>query len=118
MQEKKQINVEVGSNVKRKREQVGLTQEQLSEKIGIGVKSLSAIERGTVGVSLLTLRNICDALNVSSDALLFGDERSNDVSDLSSRLARMTPAQLETAREMIRVLQSAFGLNSDENEIQ
>ena len=77
MQEKKQINVEVGSNVKRKREQVGLTQEQLSEKIGIGVKSLSAIERGTVGVSLLTLRNICDALNVSSDALLFGDEKTN-----------------------------------------
>ena len=52
MKEKKQINLEIGQNVKRVRESTGLTQEHLAELIGLGVKHVSAIECGAVGVSL------------------------------------------------------------------
>jgi transcriptional regulator with XRE-family HTH domain len=109
MQEKKTINVEVGANIKAARERVGLTQEQLSERVGIGVKSLSAIERGTVGVSLTTLRKICEELSVSADALLFGAGEKGDVSDIVACVERMTPEQLNVTRDMLRVLMAAFG---------
>ena len=112
MQEKKTINVEVGANIKSMRERAGLTQEQLSERIGIGVKSLSAIERGTVGVSLTTLRKICEELSVSSDALLFGAGEGNDISDIVACLERMDPEQLELTREMLRVMISAFSVKA------
>lgn len=46
MNQKKQINSIVGQNIKREREKAGYTQERFSELIGIGPKSLSAIERG------------------------------------------------------------------------
>ena len=108
MQEKKTINVEVGANIKAMRERAGLTQEQLSERIGIGVKSLSAIERGTVGVSLTTLRKVCEELSVSSDALLFGAGEGRDISDIVACLERMSPEQLGLTREMMRVMLSAF----------
>lgn len=56
MKEKKPINLEIGKNVKQVRENAGLTQECLAELIGLGVKHLSAIECGAVGVSLATLK--------------------------------------------------------------
>ena len=117
MQEKKTINVEVGANIKAMRERAGLTQEQLSERIGIGVKSLSAIERGTVGVSLTTLRKVCEELSVSSDALLFGAGEENDISDIVACLERMSSEQLELTREMMRVLLSAFSERAKKYEL-
>lgn len=56
MQEKKQINVEIGARIKEEREKAGLTQERFSELIGLGTKSVSAFERGTVGISFTTLK--------------------------------------------------------------
>lgn len=55
MPEKKDLNVLIGTNIRQAREAAGFTQEKFSEMIGIGPKSLSAIERGTVGISLAAL---------------------------------------------------------------
>lgn len=74
MKEKKPINLEIGQNVKQIRENAGLTQERLAELIGLGVKHLSAIECGAVGVSLATLKQLCVLLSVPADAILFGIE--------------------------------------------
>lgn len=111
MKQAKQINLTVGANIQRARENAHLTQEQLSERIGIGATSLSAIERGVVGVSLTTMRNICQVLSVSSDALLFGDSAGkNDVRRLTERLERLTPEQFEIADAMLSQLVAAFSL--------
>lgn len=52
MKEKKEFNIEIGGRVKRAREASGLTQDRFAELIGMGTKNISAIERGTVGISL------------------------------------------------------------------
>lgn len=72
MDVKKELNAFIGENIRSERESAHMTQERLSERMGIGVKSLSAIERGVVGVSLSTLVKLCRILSVSSDALIFG----------------------------------------------
>ena len=110
MDSKKEINISIGRNIKIAREKAGLTQEQLSEMIGIGPKSLSAVERGTVGISIATLQKICNALPVSSDALIFGGNAQNDVKGLVSRLERLTPKQYEIAKNMLYQLFAAFEL--------
>lgn len=110
MDSKKDINISIGGNIKKAREKAGLTQEQLSEMIGIGPKSLSAVERGTVGISIATLQKICNVLPVSSDALIFGSNIENDVKGLASRLERLTPKQYEIARDMLYKLFEAFQL--------
>ena len=114
--QKKEINVEVGINIKREREKAALTQEQFSEMIGLEAKSLSAAERGKVGISLTTLRKICTALSISSDAIVFTntDTPKNDVSYLMQRLERLTPEQYEIAENMIRELLKAFALKDNE----
>lgn len=110
MDSKKEINISIGSNIKKAREKAGLTQEQLSEMIGIGPKSLSAVERGTVGISITTLQKICNILPVSSDSLIFGSDTQNDVKGLVQRLERLTPKQYEIARDTLYMLLKAFDL--------
>lgn len=90
MKEKKPINLEIGQNVKQIRENAGLTQERLAELIGLGVKHLSAIECGAVGVSLATLKQLCVLLSVPADAILFGIESSNSEAERSAALQFLT----------------------------
>ena len=91
-----------------------MTQERLSEKMQLGVKSLSAIERGVVGVSLTTLKKLCVLLSVSSDSLLFGNMERNDVQELTAKLERLTPKQFEIANDIFNSLLESFALGNDE----
>lgn len=112
MQEKKEINIEIGARIKAEREKAGLTQERFSELIGLGTKSVSAFERGTVGISFVTLKKICQVLSVSSDSILFGSgcEAQNDVDELVSRLERLSPEEYAIAKDVIFKLLEAFSL--------
>ncbi len=72
MKEKKPINIRVGTNIQRLREERHYTQEGLSEKIGVTPNHLSAIERGVSGISLELLEKLCEVLSVTADHILFG----------------------------------------------
>lgn len=113
MQEKKPINIEIGQRIKEQREAAGLTQEAFSEMIGLGVKHVSAMERGAVGVSLTTLKKVCTVLSISSDAILFGAVEKNDVDALTDRLKRLTPKQYKVAEAMMSNLLEAFAIDND-----
>ena len=63
----------IGSHIRTARMRADLTQEQLSESIGVTSQYLSDLERGLVGTSISTLIKICRRLNVSSDFILFGE---------------------------------------------
>lgn len=89
--------------------------------IGMMPKSISAIERGLVGVSVETLTTICKTLHISSDALIFGDEQvENDTAyEVAGRLAHLAPAQQQIAIDVLNKLLEAFALgNGREHEDQ
>ncbi len=86
VKEKKPINIEIGQRIKQSREAAGLTQETFAEMLGLGVKHISAMECGAVGVSLNTIRTICKVLAISSDTLLLENTDKNDVSVMAARL--------------------------------
>ena len=117
MKEKKPINIEVGQYVKQCREDAGLTQESFAELIGLGVKHVSAIECGAVGVSLPTLRRMSKALSVPADVLLFGapDEaeqqgRISELHGLFSRLSRLPSGKFRVVKDIIDKLLEALAM--------
>ena len=110
MDGRKDLNVLVGANIKREREKAGFTQDQFSELLGIGSKSLSSIERGVVGVSLTTLLKICDALHISANALLYEQAQKNDANSIALQLQRLSPEQFQIASDVITNLIKAFSL--------
>ena len=101
MRERKAINVEVGRRVRQAREAAGLTQERFAELIGVSPQNISCVERGLADVSLTVLRRMCQILRVSSDTLLMGEQRSNDVDALARRLGQLPPEQFRVVQEVI-----------------
>ena len=110
MDGRKDLNVLVGANIKRERERAGFTQDQFSELLGIGSKSLSSIERGVVGVSLATLMKICDILHISANALLYAQTRENDADSIAWQLKGLKAEQFEIASNVMTNLVKAFSL--------
>lgn len=68
----------LGKRVRSQRKLMGLTQEDLSEKVGISCSFMGHIERGTRKLSVDTLVKLSEALNLSCDALL-QDSLDSDV---------------------------------------
>lgn len=107
---RKNLNVLVGANIKREREKAGFTQDQFSELLGIGSKSLSSIERGVVGVSLPTLLRSCDILHISANVLLYEQNQKNDADGIASQLKMLSSEQFEIASDVMTNLFKAFSL--------
>jgi transcriptional regulator with XRE-family HTH domain len=62
----------IGKRIRATRKQRGLSQERLAEMAEVGTGHISHIENGHTKVSVQTLVNICNALDVSADELLCG----------------------------------------------
>ena len=101
MREKKQINIEIGEQIRTAREQARMTQEQLAEAIDVSVQFVSDLERGVVGVSLSTLRKLCTTLGVSSDQLLFGKLTSDQSAVFALKCRDLSPDQIRLLMEII-----------------
>lgn len=63
---------ETGARIRRQREQLGLTQEQLGEACELSASFVGHIERGSRKLSVESLYKLASVLNVSADYLLFG----------------------------------------------
>lgn len=108
MQQKKELNIQMGSRIRKARLQAGLTQEAFAELLHLGPKHISAMERGIVGLSMETLQYICQVLHVSADTLLFGDiEKSpaDALSDLGGFLLKNLPKWKKSSIKYWKFLQ-------------
>ncbi len=59
----------IGTRIRMRRKEVGLTQAELALKIDITYQTLSKIETGQSDCSISTIMNICTALNMPPDEM-------------------------------------------------
>ncbi len=64
---------EMGERIRKLRKEKHLTQENLSEKMGISAQYLSEIERGIKNIGVDKLTVLCQILEVTLDQIVFGD---------------------------------------------
>ncbi|MBQ6812587.1 MAG: helix-turn-helix transcriptional regulator, partial [Agathobacter sp.] len=64
----------VGERIKKKRMLLGMSQDELGEKIDRATKYCSDIERGMCGMSIETMIAISKSLDITLDYLVFGEE--------------------------------------------
>ena len=89
----------LGKQIRRQRQNMGWTQEQLAEVIGVSTSFIGHIERGTRKASIDTLVEIANAMQVSADFLLGAN--------LSYVHAGMIPKHLTSSQKL--VLQEIIG---------
>ncbi len=100
----------IGANIKREREAAGLTQEALAEKVNLEVKTLSKVERGKVGISVMTLYQICEVLHISSSVIMSKASHAANVQGLTEQLENLSQEQLELVSGTIKNILRAFDL--------
>lgn len=108
MRDKKEINIHIGNQIRIARERAGLTQAQFGEIVSLGTKNVSDIERGVAGITISTLKRICEKLSIASDSIIFGSQGKNDVAYLADRLERLPPEQFAAVETFLNQVFEMF----------
>ena len=69
---RKEILQTVGKNIRSIRLSRGITQEAIAEKLNKSINFVSLLEKGSSGVSLQTLVDICNILQVDANSIFKG----------------------------------------------
>ena len=110
MREKKEINIQIGKQVKLAREKSRLTQEQQAEQLECTPQYLSDLERGVVGISVALLKRLCVVLGVSSDDILFAEESKNTLETIEEKGRVLSDRQFQLLVEIVdRYIEAVSG---------
>lgn len=101
------IDRRIGKRIKQCREQLGLTQDQFAEKLGVATNYISTIERGASFPRCEKLIAIINGLETSADAI-FCDvlEHATEykASALSQQLETLPPQEQKRILEMVELM--------------
>ena len=103
---------EIGQRIRKYRKAYSLSQEQLSDMVGISATHMSHIETGNTKLSLAVLVKIADALSVQTDALLFETPQVNRTAmtdEISDILNSCDPEELKIVTDVIKSLKVSLG---------
>lgn len=97
----------VGRRIRERRKELGLTREELAERMDRAAKYCADIERGSCGMSIETLLLFCRVLRLSPNTLLLGCASSDESDSISqqilSGLAECTEEQKLSILQTIRL---------------
>ena len=103
---RKPINLIIGMNARKYREQAGYTREKFAELIDVTPRFMYDYETGATGLSMTTLKKICEVLGISADRILW--DKSTEPLPLEERMKfldeetqRMLHKNLDTQLEII-----------------
>ena len=104
----------VGDRIRLKRNLLGLTQEELAEKINRVPKYCADIERGQCGMSIDTMLAFSNVLNMSLDYMFWGTEKekenpdSDEVTTLLEMLRNCPERKRRYALEILKIYFKSF----------
>ena len=103
--------ISIGNRIKEVRTEKGWTQAKLAEKSGVEPSNISHIERAATKLSLPTLVNIANALDVTLDEIVYGSlVKSSHVSIkiIDEILADCSPDELKSITEVIKTTKAVI----------
>lgn len=70
---------EIGVRINARRKELGLTQEELADRMEVSIQMISNVELGKKAIRPENLIKLCNALNVSADYILRGNRADFEV---------------------------------------
>lgn len=96
--------INMGQRIAARRKELGMTQEQLAERLGLSLQSISCIELGKKAVRPENLANLCKHLNVSVDYILYGKRDESQMNDTIKKLSSLDPEAYNAVKNMVDLL--------------
>jgi transcriptional regulator with XRE-family HTH domain len=107
----------IGRNIKRFRERLGLSQEQIAEYLGIARESISYYENGKREIPVEVLNKLCDVYGIDLDMLLEEDEQNQEVDiALAFRKDELTGSDLEQIASFQKIVKNYLKIQKLKNE--
>lgn len=107
----------VGSRVRLVRQERHLTLEQLAETAETSIQFLSQVEKGEQTMTMIKFGKLAKALQVSSDYLLFGQDRLGERAGLAAEfLSGMNPIEQDMLARMVINFQGLLEAMRPEDE--
>ncbi len=100
------LRISLGATARQARKRLGLTQEDVAERLDMAPEVYGRLERGTMAPSIFSLRKLCLALNLSADLLLDTDLSTASLEDLPGP----TPQAVKESKYVRRIMRRAPGL--------
>lgn len=101
----------IGQRIRKYRKAQHLSQDELSEKVGISVTHMSHIETGNTKLSLPVLVELASVLEVRTDDLLFDEYPPNktvSAHDILHTLDSCTAQQAQVIKDIVLATKVAF----------
>jgi len=89
----------IGERIETLRRKHDLSQVQFGKTIGVTGQYLSQVEKGSRGMSVESIVNICNSMGVTSDYLLFG---ASDPTEAISALNGLSRDQIELVLDIVK----------------
>lgn len=96
--------VNMGVRIAQRRKELHMTQEQLAEKMGVSLQTVSCIELGKKAVRPENLANLCVYLDVTADYILYGRRSKEQMNDTIAELSALDCDAFRTVQELIHLL--------------
>ncbi len=97
----------IGERIKCARKACNMTQDNLSEQMGVSIAFLSRIERGSSQINLKRLSQICEILGISEGDILNGSSKKSskylDV-EFANLLKDCSPEQQKLIYDIAKVI--------------
>ncbi|MBQ3602418.1 MAG: helix-turn-helix transcriptional regulator [Clostridia bacterium] len=95
----------IGQRIKNARNEKGYTQEQFSEILEISVEHLSRIETGSCRPSLQLIEKICNRLEASEEAIMFGNKDNKPSNELINKIACLSPEKQQAISMIVDLIE-------------
>ena len=107
---------QIGQKIRKYRKAMGMTQEELAERVEISVTHMSHIETGNTKLSLPVLVDISKVLEVRTDDMLFDSPSEKEISikELTETLETCTANELRIITDMVKALKISFNKHLSE----
>ena len=96
--------VNMGLRIAQRRKELHWTQEQLAEKMGVSLQTVSNIELGKKAVRPENLANLCMHMDVSADYILYGKRNEQQLSNTVVKLSALDSEAYTMVESLINLL--------------
>ena len=114
-----QLNRELGSRIRARREALGISREALAERLDVTPHYLGEVERGSTGLALPTYKRVCEVLGVQDSFLLFGEQvpvqaSAEEIRNFLSGVSPcLYPRLMASLRSQIELIEAAERLGTE-----
>jgi len=103
------VDVHVGKRVRHRRWMVGMTQQQLAEKVGIKFQQIQKYETGMNRISASRLWDIAEALQVPVSYVFEGMDGEDDAATPTAETAGI-PGDILADKEALELIRSYYAI--------